>query len=427
MLIEATGTNGLDMFEIAWVGVPTVIVTVAAVMILGRWLLPEAVQQSVQFSDARAYTVEMIVEPDGNLVGRSIEDAGLRHLPGLYLIEIDRQGQILPAVSPHEKLFGSDRLVFAGVVESVVDLQKIRGLIPATDQVFKLSSNRPDRCLIEAVISDSFPLAGLSIREGRFRSIYNAAIIAVGRNGEQIKKKIGDIVLRPGDTLLLEAQENFAEQHRNSRDFYLVSRLEDSSPPRHERAAIALIILIAMVLCASLGWLSVLKASMLAAGVMIITRCTSASNARKSVDWQVLVIIAASLGIGQAIQVTGAAHQIALMLTGIIKGSPFLAMVSIYIITALFTAMITNNAAAVFMFPVAMAMSQELGVSLKPFVITIMMAASASFATPIGYQTNLMVLGPGGYHFSDYLKLGIPLTLIVGMVTVVVVPIIWGI
>ena len=414
------------MFEIAWVGVPTVVVVIAAVMLLGRWLLPEAVQQSVQFADARAYTVEMIVEPGSNLVGRSIEDAGLRHLPGLYLIEIDRQGQIIAAVSPQEKLFGNDRLVFAGVVESVVDLQKIRGLMPATDQVFKLSSNRPDRCLIEAVISDSFPLAGMSIREGRFRSIYNAAIIAVGRNGEQIKRKIGDIILKPGDTLLLEAQENFVEQHRNSRDFYLVSRLEDSSPPRHERATISLLILIATVISVTLGWLSILKASMLAAGLMIIARCTTATNARKAVDWQVLVIIAASLGIGQAIQVTGAAHEIAMGLTGMTMGSPGLALASVYIITALFTAMITNNAAAVFMFPVAVAMSQELGVSLKPFIITIMMAASASFATPIGYQTNLMVLGPGGYHFSDYLKLGIPLTVLAGLIVMLVVPIVWS-
>ena len=149
----------------------------------------------------------------------------------MFLAEVDRDGFVLPAVSPDERLRSNDRLVFVGVVESVVDLQKIRGLVPATDQVFKLTAPRATRCLIEAVVSSSCPLVGKTIRDGRFRSNYNAAVIAVARDGERIQKKIGDIVLRPGDTLLLEAHPSFADQQRNSRDFYLVSRLEDSQPP----------------------------------------------------------------------------------------------------------------------------------------------------------------------------------------------------
>jgi len=425
LLIDETGTEGLALFEIAWIGIPTVIAVLTFTMLLGRWLLPEGAKTSTQFDDARGYTVEMIVESDNNLVGRTIEDAGLRHLPGLYLMEIDRGGQVLPAVSPKEHLQANDRLVFVGVVESVVDLQKIRGLKPATDQVFKLNAPRPERCLIEAVISDSFPLAGMSIRESRFRSFYNAAIIAVARNGTQIKKKIGDITLKPGDTLLLETQSSFVAQQKNSRDFYLISELADSSPPRHERAMISFLILVAMVVSVALGWLTILKASMLAAGLMIVTRCTTAGNARRSVDWQVLIVIAASLGIGQAIVVTGAAGEIATTLLDLTMGQPWLALFIIYLVTSIFTSMISNTAAAVLMFPIALATSQGLEVNFIPFVIAIMMAASASFATPIGYQTNLMVFGPGGYHFSDYLKLGIPLTLISGLLAVVLIPMIW--
>ena len=146
----------------------------------------------------------------------------------------------LPAVSPQETLCAFDRLLFVGVVESVVDLQRIRGLLPATDEVFKLKEPRLQRCLIEAVVSNSCPIVGRTIRDGRFRSIYNAVVVAVARNGERLHKKIGDIVLRPGDTLLVEAHPSFADQQRNSRDFFLVSRVDESTPPRHDRAVIAL-------------------------------------------------------------------------------------------------------------------------------------------------------------------------------------------
>ena len=195
-----------------------------------------------RFADAREYTVEMLVEPGSPLVGKRIDQAGLRQLPGLFLVEIDRAGQILPAVSPRERLQGNDRLVFVGLRDSVVDLQKIRGLTPATKQLFKLGQARQERCFLEAVISNSNPLVGKSVREGRFRSRYNAVIIALARNGERVKRKIGDIVLRPGDTLLLESRPAFLDQQRNSRDFFLVSRIGDSHPLNHERAMLAILI-----------------------------------------------------------------------------------------------------------------------------------------------------------------------------------------
>jgi Trk K+ transport system NAD-binding subunit len=169
-----------------------------------------------RLGDVREYTVEMQVEPGSPLVGRTIGEEGLRQLPGMYLMEIERDGQILPAVSPRERLHGGDRLVFVGIVESVVDLQRMRGLIPATNQVFKLNAPQRDRILVEAVVSNTCPLVGRRVREGRFRSRYNAVIIAVARNRERLKGKIGDIVLRTGDTLLLEARPSFIVQQRNS-------------------------------------------------------------------------------------------------------------------------------------------------------------------------------------------------------------------
>lgn len=425
LLISETDLPRLSMFEIAWIGVPTVLVVIFYVVSLGKWLLPERRSASSQFADAREFTVEMLVDPGSPLAGKSIENAGLRQLPGMYLVEIDREGQIIPAVSPQERIRSGDRLVFAGIVESIVDLRKIRGLKPATDQVFKLDSPRQVRCLTEAVVSSSCPLLGKSIREGRFRTIYNAAIIGVARNGEKINKKIGDIVLRPGDTLLLESNPSFVEQQRNSRDFFLVSRLEDSQPPRHERALVAVGIVSAMVIAVGMGWLSMLKAAMLAAGLMLLTRCTTGAIARRAVDWQVLIVIATSFGIGNALQTTDAATAIAESLISMAQGTPWLALAFVYAMTALFTALASNNAAAVLMFPIAAATAASLGVEFLPFAITIMVAASASFSTPIGYQTNLMVYGVGGYQFRDYVRIGIPLTILVGITTVVIAPRVW--
>lgn len=216
------------------------------ITIVGKWLLPERRASIRGFRDAREFTVEMLVESNSPLVGKTIEQAGLRQLPGLYLVEIDRRGQIIPAVSPDQRLDEGDRLVFVGVVESVVDLQRIKGLSPATDQVFKLDAPRANRCLTQAVVSNSSPLVGKSVREGRFRRLYNAAIIEVSRNGQRINKKIGDIVLRLGYTLLLESKPSFVEQHCNSRDFFLVSRLDGTGPVRHDRAMVAVTIVAGM-------------------------------------------------------------------------------------------------------------------------------------------------------------------------------------
>jgi len=413
------------MFDIARVGVPVLLVTLLFILVTSKWLLPERQPVISQFSDAREYTVQMSVEADSPLAGMTITEAGLRHLPGLYLIEIERQGRVIPAVSPDERLEGGDLLLFAGIVESIVDLQKIRGLVPATDQVTKIDSPREERRLIEAVVSNTCPMVGKSIRDGRFRDVYNAAIVGVARNGQRLREKIGDIVLRAGDTLLLVTRPSFVEQQHNSRDFFLVSLVEDTGPVRHDKALTAGLILLGMVLAAAGGVLSMLEAAMLAAGVMIITRCTRGRIARRAVDWQVLVVIGASFGIGNALQSTGAAQAIAEGLLSLTGDTPLLALGAVFAATALFSAVATNNVAAVVMFPIALATAGALQVSFMPFAITIMVAASASFATPIGYQTNLMVFGVGGYRFNDYLRIGVPLTVLAGLVTVLLAPLWW--
>ena len=424
LLLEAD-RPGLGMFELAWVGVPTALVGVVFIILVSRWLLPERRPAVSLQHDPREYTAEMVVDENGPLVGKSVEQAGLRNLPSTFLAEIERSGRIIPAIAPQEVLQANDRLVFVGIVDSVVELQKFRGLLPAPEQVFKLNKPRPERTLVEAVVSNTCPLLGKSIREGNFRTTYNAVVIAVARNGERIHKKIGDIVLKPGDTLLLETRPNFALQQRDSKDFFLVSMVQDSSPPDHDRAFLAIAILAGMVLSVAVGLLDMLTASLAAAGLMVATRCCTGAVARRSIDWQVLIVIGAAFGIGQALEVTGAAQATADGLLQIAGNNPWVNLLVIYIVTAVFTALITNNAAAVLVFPVALTLAQDLQVDFRPFAIAVALAASASFATPMGYQTNLMVFGPGGYHFSDYLRIGVPLTLLTALIAVLIIPLVW--
>ncbi len=425
LLAKEPGMPRLALLDMAWVGLPCALIGDGFILLSSRWLLPERRTATPVADDAKEYTIEMLIEPGGALEGQTIEQAGLRNLAGMYLMEINRDKQVLAAVSPHERLWGNDQLVFVGVVESIVDLQRMRGLIPATDQLFKLSEPRGKRRLVEAVVSSTCPLAGQTIRDGRFRTVYNAVVIAVTRNGERLRQKIGDIVLRPGDTLLLETHSWFADKHRNSHDFYLVSRIEDSAPPRHERAWVAVATLGLMVAVMMVGLMPTLNAVMLAAGIMILTKCCSAATARRSINWQVIIVIAAAFAMAQAMENTGAALAVAHTLLGLAGDNPWAALAMVYDVTMLFTNVITNNAAAVMIFPIALETAQTLGVSPVPFMIALMMAASCGFATPIAYQTNLMVYGPGSYRFSDYLRFGGPLSLLMWGLTVALTPLFW--
>ena len=424
MLLNAKG-HSMHMFELTWVGLPITVAGVMFVVAFNRWLLPDRRPASEQFGDTREYSVEMTVDPAGALVGKTVEQAGLRQLPNTFLAEIEREGEIMPAVGPDVKLHANDRLVFVGVVGAVVDLQKIRGLKPATDQIFKLDSPRERRCLIEAVVSPRCPIIGMSIREGEFRSLYNAVVIAVARSGERINKKVGDIVLQAGDTLLVEAHPSFADNQRNSHHFYLVSRIEGSAPVNHERAYVALAILLAMILAASFTELGMLKAAMLASGAMLFTRCCTSSQARRSVEWKVILAVAAAFALGGAVEKSGLAKAIAGSLTAAAGGDPWLSLVAIYGGTLLLTELISHSAAVSLLFPIALGTAQNLGIDYMPFVAAVTVAGSLGFATPLGYQTHMMVYSPGGYRFTDFLRIGVPMDLICWAIAMVTIPLVF--
>ena len=349
----------------------------------------------------------------------------MRNLPGGFLIQVERGEDIVAPVAPDFVLRAGDRLLFAGIVDSIRDLVQTRGLVLTTDQVFKLDSPRHRRRLFEAVVSSTSVLSGASVRSAGFRNRFDGAVIAVARNGARIRRKIGDILLQPGDLLLVEADPSFGERAGRSSDFLLVRSLEDSAPRRHGRAPLAIGILVAMVAATAVGVYPMLVAALVAAALMVATRCCTLTDARRGIDWSILTVIGASLGLGAAMEQTGAAGMVATSVLQGIGQSPHALLAAVFTATALLTSLISNNAAVALMFSVALATANSISAAPMPFVIAVMMGGSACFATPIGYQTNLMVYGPGGYRFSDFLRAGLPLTLLVGGITVILTPLVF--
>ncbi len=418
----------MGFFELGYVGVPYAIIGVIYLLFVGRRLLPSRRGFIEQMSDsAREYLANMQVRPDCRLVGQNVQQAGLRQLPGLFLMEITRQDEVISPVAPDQVLRAGDILAFTGIVGTIVDLERIPGLVAVPgDELATPLMPRQGRALCEAVISPTCPSAGKTIRDADFRALYNTVVVAVHRGGERLAGKIGDIVIRPGDTLLLQAGPHFARANRNNTDFLLVGGLDDSRPVRHDKTVISLLLLLLLIVLMVGGLVQIVVAVFLVAGLMVLTRCIHVADARRSVDLRTLVTIAAAFGLSRALVNSGlvpAAADALGRLASNIGGRSVLA--ATYAMTSLLAAMIGNNAAAALVFPFAVAVATQTGVNPRPLVMAVVFAASASFISPLSYQTNLMVYGPGGYRFADFMRVGLPLSLTLLVFAVILIPWAW--
>lgn len=417
---DLTGEEGFSIFSITAVGLPVAIIGLIAMLIVLPRLLPDRKDQQ-KFGAMREFTLEVAVALDGPLVGKTVGEAGLRELERLYLVEIERDGSVVTAVPSEERLRGGDRLVFAGDTQAISDVLRINGIVPSVhDDEPSLSKDRAERRLVEAALSPQSDVLGLTIRDARFRDRYGAVVLAVARGGERVSGNLGNIRLKPGDVLLLEARPAFVSRQRYAKDFLLINDLETETP-RHDRAYLSWAILLLLVGAAAAGLLSMLNAALIGAALMIMTGCCSVVQAQKAVDVPVILTIAASFALGAALEVTGAASYAAEAILAVSSGHLLFTLVLVYFSVSVLTEIVTNNAAAVMVLPVVLSMTSTLNVPAEPFVIAVMMAASASFATPLGYQTNMMVFGPGGYRFMDFVRVGIPMNLFIGVVTVAVI------
>ncbi len=424
-LMLENGMPGLGFFEITWIGLPVAIIGIALISTIGHRLLPSRAEPMAELGmQTREFVVAVRVMEGYRSIGKTLEEAGLRHLKGLYLFQIERMGTVMTPVPPTTRIQLGDRLFFTGLPETILELQKTPGLNVIKDEAFDLRPYDSDAFgTFEVVISPNSPLVGKNVRESKFRAHYNAVILAIHRSGGRIQKKIGDIVLRSGDTLLLLAPNDFFTRYYHSKDFYLVSKsaATPSKPQWYTYFAVA--ILVAMITVMATGAVPIIVAVSVAAVVLVAGRCISPEDAWASVDWSVLLIIASAFGISKGLQNSGVAGFLAeRLIVGLGSFGPIGLLAGIYFITSFYTEIITNNAAAALVFPITLALTQEAGIEdPRPFLIGLALAASASFATPIGYQTNLMVYGPGGYRFRDFLKIGIPMNLLMGLIALLTI------
>lgn len=424
--------EGFSIFQLAVVGIPVVILGLFYLVTVGYRLLPnhQALTDTVE-EYSREYLAEMVVESKYPHIGKTVEKAGLRNLKGLFLIEIIR-GDGVHRVSPVKSttvMREGDRLIFTGDVSTIADLQNTKGLrlAPGEELSLDLLKNGSTE-LVEVVVSHQSTLLSKKVKDTGFRGKYDAAVVAVHRNSERVQGKIGDIVLKPGDTLLLLAGSDFQQRKNQFNDFYVVTPRGNPFLTKEDtkKGWIAMGTLAAMILLVAFNVLSMFKAMGLAVVILLVTKVINPDEAKKSLQLDVLLLIASAFGIGAALTESGAAKWIA---TGLVQAAQPFGIIAvlffIYLLTNVFTEMITNNAAAVMMIPIAMSSAEQIGANPMAFAVVVAIAASASFITPIGYQTNLIVMGPGGYQFTDYMKVGFPLSLIVMVVTVTIVNIVW--
>ncbi len=442
-LMEAEGYEPLSLFDVTWVGVPAALVVIAYFVLGGHRLLPDR-GTSAPAAERRLgqNMFEVTVTAPSPIVGQTVAEAGLRDLGDAYLTHVRRGTEVLQG-RPGRPLEQGDVLAFNGSLAARERLLERPGLsrtLPAPDGAHDDPARYETLPLYEAVIAESSNLVGTTLGEANFREQYQGVVLGIQRQDEPVTSPVGTTELQAGDLLIVEAPDDFEERWSSGsrEEFYLVAprdgRARQGGSPEHDdeetdrsgRAPIALGLTGAMVLAAATGLAPIVTAAVLAALLMVGTGCIRPAEAQRALNVQVLVVIAAALGIGKAIETTGLATATAQGVLSVAEPfGPVVVLVALYLLTNLLTEIITNNAAAVLMLPVAMAAASSLGAPPVAFGVLVAVAASASFLTPIGYQTNLMVMAPGGYRFSDYARVGWPVTLLVMGTSVGIISLVW--
>ncbi len=423
--MDAAGMRPIGFFEIGKVGLPVAILGTVLVIALAPRVLPSrrSAKQGL-LDESNRFTVEMVVDPKGPMDGKTVEEAGLRHLSGVFLAAVDRGDTVIAPVRPETVLRGDNRLRFVGRSDEVLDLRSMRGLRSAEEE--HVLSLDPMVRYFEAVVGAESPLVGRTLVDVGFRSRYQAAVLAISRSGQLVDAKLGTVSLRVGDTLIVIADPGFRDRWRNRLDFILVAEMDGSPPITSRNAKIVASLLLGLVVLAAMDIVPILQGSLVASLVLIGLRILSPDEARRSVDLEVIGVIASAFGLAAAVESSGLALTVAEGLVRLFEpvGASGV-LLGLVLTTVVLTELITNNAAALLMFPIAVAAANAEGLDPRGAAIAVAVAASASFLTPIGYQTNTMVYGPGGYRFSDYVRLGAPLTVVMIATIVVLVPVFW--
>ncbi len=423
LLVEA-GMRPLGLFEPMPLGLPIAMAGVATLILITARLLPDRSTAGSDLADSgRDFTVSMRVAPGGGAEGATVSDAGLRSLRGVFLVEIERDGRSIAPVAPDERLQAGDLLTFVGRVGDVVDLQRMPGLLSAqARQIGSLAGTV--HAFYEVVVGSGADLVGQTLKQLDFRARYDAAVIAIHRAGHRMDAKLGDVTLRVGDTLLVLADPSFRQRWRDRPDFLVIAPLSGISPRQPRRAWLVAGVGLLFILGTGSGLVPILHASLAAAIVVVASGTLTVRQARDAIDLNIILLIASAFGLGAAVASSGLAAVLASGLVGMMSPLGSIgALAAILLATIILTELVSHNAAAALMFPIGVASAATIGADPRPFVMAILLGASLSFLTPLGYQTNLMVYGLGGYRFTDFSRVGVPLNLVTITLGLVLIPI----
>ncbi len=425
-LLQQSGYSPIGFFEITKIGLPVAIVGVSAIVLLGPKLLPKRKDPS-ESSEKRLREFVLEMAATDKLSGKTVGEAKLRHLSGVFLISIERvSGDVISPAEPSTLIQNGDVLQFAGNIEDIIDLTKRRDLLPIEHKhVLKLSNEHT--AYYEAVIGQRSPLVGKTPRQLGFRGLYQAAVLSVHRSGERLDAKPGSVRLRVGDSLLLASDDHFAKRWTDRGDFLLVNKIGS-----HPKNVAHHGLLMAAIAAATVGMHLLgapLEAALILGALMtVVFNIMSTNEAMRAIDFELLIMIGAAFGLASAVGNSGLASDSANLIVGWFDAFGNIGLLlGVMLATIVLTELITNAAAATLMFPIAIATANAAGSDPRAFAIIVAISASLSFLTPVGYQTNTMVYGPGGYRFTDYLRLGSVMTVLAIAVIIYLAPRVWQI
>ena len=434
-ILQDAGHAPIGMFELASVGMPILAVGCLYLVLFGQKLLPqrETLTSILSDEERKEFMTEAFIRSGSDLIGKSAKEIGFLKGRGIRLLEIVRQGVAVTGNPREIPLLASDRLVLSCRPSGVAEAHSIKGIAMHAELTEGLETIAMDEgAIVEGVVAPHASIAGKTLGEINFRQRFRMVVVAVHRKGQNQRERHGELRLQEGDTLLMMGSTRAIESLADSDEVILLDRPRVPTKSVRAKMPLAIGTSIGIVALASLNLVPIVAAVSLGVALLLLTGCIKTKEAYASVEWSILLIIFGMLALGHAMDSTGASLLIAENLTALVRSftpehlQNVMMLLLIYVITSTFTEFLSNNAAVALMVPIALGIAATLGVDPRPFVIGSCVAASASFATPIGYQTNTYVYGVGGYKFRDFTKIGLPLNLLCCLVTVTIVPLFWA-
>jgi di/tricarboxylate transporter len=417
-LVVDAGLESLEMFDFLLVGIGVSLIGTLIILLLGPGLLPEI---PMEVSRSAEYFLELRVSADSTLNNKTVEENGLRNLENLFLAEILRGDHLISPVAPDTLIETGDVLMFSGDITHVERLKQFHGL-----EIYKGRIKLSESNLVEVVVSHGSILPGKTIKEADFRAKFDAVVVAVRRGNEKLSGKIAQKVLHAGDILVLAVGRDFHKRNNLQKNFFIVSGIETKNQLSIAEGRLALGAFVLTILLAATGVLPLLKGLLLLMGFYLFLGYIDFAEMKRLFPFDLVMIIGAALGIAGTLHETGVATNMAsVLLSSFSHFGVYGSLVGVFLLTLVMTELMTNNAAAALAFPIALAMAETQGVSVWPFIMAVAYGASASFISPYGYQTNLMVYSVGGYSLKDFVKIGLPVALGYCLVVLMLIPLLF--